>query len=500
MVRDVYRPNRFTPMIIKQKHNYIKHIDKKKIIIAIIICVILIIGWIILKKPSVTLIGDKIEKVAYKSEFIDSGVKVNYHGQDITNKVIASNNIDTNKLGEYKIEYKIPYMFGTYTYTRKALVVDNMPPEITLEAGEECKVSIGKEYEEPGYKAVDNYDGEITDKVEVSKEQISDDEIHVHYKVTDSSGNIQEKTRKVVFVDNVKPVIELNGSGTIVLNIGEEYKEQGAKAKDEKDGELTEKIEISGNVNTNQEGTYTVTYKVKDNSDNEAIATREVLVGTIGKAAMNVGAPGVVHLTFDDGPSSSSTPRILDILKEKGVKATFFILNFGEETAHLVKRVVEEGHSIAIHSKSHEYSVCYASADAYLSGIEEMKDKIKNTTGVETKLIRFPGGSSNTVSRKYSEGVMSTLVRETLQRGYRYYDWNVASGDSGGVNTPEGVYDNVTNGLKPTRSNIVLMHDFSGNNKTIEALPGIIDFAINNGYTFDKITDKTPMVTQNVQN
>ena len=129
-----------------------------------------------------------------------------------------------------------------------------------------------------------------------------------------------------------------------------------------------------------------------------------------------------------------------------------------------------------------------------------MKDKIYASTGVTTNIIRFPGGSSNTVSRKYYPGIMSILTRETLQRGYRYFDWNVASGDSGGVKEAEGVYDNVTSGLKPTRSNVVLMHDFSGNQKTVNALPSIIDFALENGYTFDRITEKTPMVTQNVQN
>ena len=500
MVQDRNNPNKLAPIVMKKMPKHTNIDERKKIIIIIIAIIFIFLMWLLLKKPSVTLVGDKVEKVSYKSEFVDSGIKVKYHGKDVTNTVVSSNNINTAELGEYEIEYKIPYLFGTYTYKRKAMVVDDKAPEITLEGDEECKVSYGKEYIEPGYKAIDNYDGDITDKVETTEEKINDEEKIIHYKVTDSSGNTQEKDRKVKFVDNVKPIIELNGIGTVVLNVGEEYKEQGAKAYDERDGDLTEKLEISGQVNTAQEGTYTVTYKVKDSSENEAIVTREIMVGNIGKSAMNVGAPGVVYLTFDDGPSNSTTPRILDILKEKGVKATFFILDYGAETEHLVKRIVEEGHSIAIHSKSHDYAVCYSSPEAYLSGIEEMKEKIKNTTGVETKLIRFPGGSSNTVSRKYSPGIMTTLARETLQRGYRYYDWNVASGDSGGVTTPEGVYDNVTNGLKQTRSNVVLMHDFSGNNKTVSALPSVIDFALKNGYTFDRITERTPMVTQGVQN
>lgn len=485
-----------TPTIIYEA----EHINKNKVIGTIVIFVLIIMVCFLFKKPSVTLIGDKVEKVSFKSEFIDSGLMVKYYGKDITSKVVLSTNINTNELGEYEVKYKIPYIFGTYTYKRKAIVIDNVAPEIVLEGGEEVKVSYNKKYEEPGYKAMDNHDGDLTESVKLSFRIVNDGETDIIYKVTDASGNHQEKIRKVFLVDDIKPTIDLIGDGTVILNIGEKYEEQGAKAQDEKDGDLTDRIEISGEVNTNQEGTYSVKYSVKDNNGNVTVATREVMVGNVGKANMNVGTPGVVYLTFDDGPSSSTTPHILDILKEKGVKATFFVLDYGQNTEHLVKRIVEEGHSIAIHGGSHDYAVVYSSADSYLTGLDYMKEKIKNTTGVETRTIRFPGGSSNTVSRKYCEGVMSTLVRETLKRGYRYFDWNVASGDSGDVKTSEGVYNNVTAGLKKDRSNVVLMHDFSGNQKTVDALPGIIDFAKNEGYTFDKITDKTPMVTQNVQN
>ena len=494
---DGFKPVDLIPTITDKQGN---HLNKVKVIAVILIVIAIILLAFLFKRPTVILNGDKVEKVAYKSEFVDTGITVKYHGEDITNKVVSTNNIDTNILGQYEIKYKIPYWFGTYTYTRKAIVVDNITPEITLEGDLEYKLSYGKQFEEPGYKAIDNYDGDITDKVEITEYQVNDDETDLYYKVTDSSGNTAEKVRKVFKVDDIKPVIELNGDGTIILDIGQEYKELGATAYDEKDGDLTDRIEISGDVNTNEEGNYSVTYTVKDNNANVTIVTREIMVGTVGKAAMNVGAPGVVYLTFDDGPSTSSTPQVLQILKDKGIKATFFVLDYGEEKEHLIKQIVEDGHSIAIHAKSHDYAVAYSSPDSYLDGLDYMKQKIKNSTGVETKIIRFPGGSSNTVSRKYCEGVMSTLVRETLKRGYRYFDWNVSSGDAGGAQTADAVYSNVTEGLKPTRSNVVLMHDFHGNQKTIDALADIIDYGLANGYTFDKITDKTPMVTQTVAN
>lgn len=499
MVRDGFEPGNMPPIIYDIPKSQ-KHINKTKIILIICLILLILVAYFIFKKPTVILKGDKVEKVSYKTEFVDTGIIARYHGKDITNKVKSINNVNTKQLGEYKVTYKMPYWFGTYEYTRKVIVVDELAPEIKLNGDEECKISYKEEFKEPGYKATDNYDGDLTKKVEVTVEDTGDAEKSICYKVLDSSGNKREIKRKIIMIDDVKPNIEIVGDGTIVLDVGQQYQEQGAKTQDEKDGDLTDKIQISGDVNTNQQGTYLVSYTVSDNSQNTAIATREVIVNNIGKAAMNVGTPSTVYLTFDDGPTTSITPKILDILKEKGVKATFFIIDYGKDKEDLVKRIVEEGHSIGIHGGTHEYKDVYSSANAYLNGLDYMKEKIKNTTGLETNIIRFPGGSSNTVSRKYCEGVMTILTNETVKRGYRYFDWNVMSGDSGDVHDATGVYNNVIMGLKPTRANVVLMHDFSGNNKTLEALPNIIDYGMSNGYIFEKVTDKTPMVTQNVQN
>ena len=209
---------------------------------------------------------------------------------------------------------------------------------------------------------------------------------------------------------------------------------------------------------------------------------------------------GIIYLTFDDGPSTTITPKILDVLKEKGVHATFFVINYNEATEHLVKREAEEGHAIGIHGYSHDYSKIYASVDVCYNNIKTLQEKIYKTTGIKTMILRFPGGSSNTVSRKYCPGIMTKITEKVLSEGFKYYDWNVMSGDSGDVKTKEAVYANVTKGLKPGRDNIVLMHDFSGNNKTLEALPEIIDYGLANGYKFEVITPNTEMVRQKIQN
>lgn len=112
-------------------------------------------------------------------------------------------------------------------------------------------------------------------------------------------------------------------------------------------------------------------------------------------------ATGVIYLTFDDGPSADITPHILDILAEKNVKATFFVIHFSDNNAELVKREAESGHTVALHGYSHTYSEVYASADACLENFRKIQEQVYETIGKKANIIRFPGGSSNTISRKY---------------------------------------------------------------------------------------------------
>ena len=211
-------------------------------------------------------------------------------------------------------------------------------------------------------------------------------------------------------------------------------------------------------------------------------------------------ATGVIYLTFDDGPSSDITPQILDILEQKKVKATFFLIHFSEKNAELVKREDESGHTVALHGYSHTYSEVYQSADACLDNFKKIQQQVYETIGKKPNVIRFPGGSSNTISKKYCEGVMTEVTQRALDEGFRYFDWNVDSDDAGHAKTRDDVYNNVTSKIKPGRENVVLMHDFSHNNKTLDALSDIIDFGLNNGYVFRRITDDTKMVTHSVNN
>ena len=211
-------------------------------------------------------------------------------------------------------------------------------------------------------------------------------------------------------------------------------------------------------------------------------------------------ATGIIYLTFDDGPSSTITPQILDILKQKNIKATFFVVHYTDENAKYVKEEKEQGHTIGLHGYTHNYSEVYQSVDTCIDNFKKIQQQVRETTGYTSKTLRFIGGSSNTVSKKYCEGIMTEVTQKVLDEGFRYFDWNVDSDDSGKAKTSTDVYNNVISGIKEHRNNVVLMHDFANNEKTVEALPSIIDYGLENGYVLRKITDDTPMIIHSVKN
>ena len=179
----------------------------------------------------------------------------------------------------------------------------------------------------------------------------------------------------------------------------------------------------------------------------------------------------VIYLTFDDGPSQN-TAQVLDILKANDIKATFFVVNNSlSYNQELYKRIVDEGHTIGIHTYSHQYNNIYNSVEDYLADFEKMFNKIYELTGVKPSIFRFPGGSINV----YNEDFYVELIAEMLRRGFIYYDWNVSSGDAGETYTAAQIQNAVISGVGSKDKSIVLMHDSSTKNATVAALQGIID-------------------------
>ncbi len=178
-----------------------------------------------------------------------------------------------------------------------------------------------------------------------------------------------------------------------------------------------------------------------------------------------------IYLTFDDGPSSN-TSEILDLLAEYQVKATFFVIGkTDEQSKELYRRIVEEGHSIGMHSYSHDYKQIYKSQKAFETDFKQIKKLIYDTTGVMTDLYRFPGGSGNTVSG----ADMSIFIRFLGKEKVNYYDWNVASGDATGVDySPEQLSENVLEGIADHTRSIVLLHDTDRKGNTVTSLKTLL--------------------------
>ncbi len=196
-----------------------------------------------------------------------------------------------------------------------------------------------------------------------------------------------------------------------------------------------------------------------------------------------------VYLTFDDGPSRY-TEYFLDILAKHKVKATFFVVGKSNpESSRIMKRIVDEGHSIAPHTYTHVYNKIYASVDSFLDDFKKIHDLIYETTGVKSTILRFPGGTVNVYNRR----IFRELSAEMLRRGYTFFDWDVSAGDATKNSTAASVLNNILNGVHENGRNIVLMHDTSG--QTLKALESAIIYFKNKGFAFDRLTNEIEPVT-----
>lgn len=194
-----------------------------------------------------------------------------------------------------------------------------------------------------------------------------------------------------------------------------------------------------------------------------------------------------IFLTFDDGPSER-TAEILDILRENGIKATFFVTgNASPAGQALMKRIVDEGHTIGVHTYTHEFKQIYSSVEAFLDDFNKIYNLIYEATGVKPTIFRFPGGSKNSFNKdNYKE-----LIAEMTQRGFDYFDWNLSSGDAAS-RTPTPTQNCINNVLKFSKNcnhGVVLMHDARPKVTTVEALPHIINGLKAQGFTFDKLSN-----------
>lgn len=471
----------------EKKKIKLKWSKKHTIVTVVLVLLIAILGGLyFVLFPHIKLKGSRKIVINYKTVYKENGYSAFKLSDDLSKKVKVSGKVNSNKLGEYKITYTVGTGIFKTKKIRTVIVDDIEKPKLSIK-NDDVYVCPGKKYEKEEVTATDNYDGDISKKikVDITKKDVT-------YSVKDKAGNLKKVTKKIIYGDIEKPELKLEGPEVYDMCVNEVYKEPGYTAEDNCDGDLKEKVEVDGAVDNSIEGEFNLTYKVKDKAGNASEATRKVVVGQSD-------APGVVYLTFDDGPSDGTTGAILDILKDEGVEATFFVTNANGGSDEMIKREHDEGHTVALHTSTHEYSILYASDEAYFADLQEIHDRVLRITGVDSKIIRFPGGSSNTVSRHYSQGIMTRLTQEVVNRGYKYYDWNISSGDAEAGNKDAAkIYNNVVNSLSKDRVNMVLMHDIKP--YTRDALRDIIRYCKNNGYQLKKITNCTQMITQRVGN
>ncbi len=469
------------------------------LLIAAIAAVIVIVSVVVSHhrgRVELELIGEPVVTIEAGEPYEDAGAVATKRKDDISDEIYEYDDVDVSKPGTYEVTYYVDEGRKTYEVTREVDVVDNTAPEIVLNGDEVIALDDFDSFDDPGVIATDDIDGDITESITVSEVQETDGSRTITYTAEDHSGNETTVTRKLVPYDDTYPEITLNGDETLVIEANQPFDDPGVTVIDNYDGDISDTVEVDGWVDVYRPDTYNLTYTATDSSGNQVSVSRTVVVESVPSTD-----PGSIYLTFDDGPSVEVTTRILDILDANNIKATFFIINYDEDELPIIERMIEEGHTVGIHSYTHDYSLVYSSIEAFQTDIDTLWTKLYDDTGYEAFVMRFPGGSSNTYSEDYSPGIMSELVKLVSEEGWMYMDWNVSGADAEGAVLPaEQIYENVIQDLDIDRKNVVLLHDLMTQSTTADALQSIIDYGIDNGYTFKAIQPDTVPVHNPVYN
>ena len=420
----------------------------------------------------------------------DTSAEISVLGIANSHTVAPKGELNTAKLGSYTLTYKAGFLFNTKTETCTVKVVDTVPPKINCETLnlqlEEGQATLAPEEVKVDFSAADNYDGDITDKVQITVEGHT-----CRLSVSDSSGNTADHLINLIPSDREYPTISLSGTSTYFLHVGTDYKEPGYSAKDNMDGNLTRQVRVNSNLDNSKAGEYTITYSVSDKSGNTTKVTRKVVVYGAADADSFKDVPAngkVVYLTFDDGPGPY-TEEVLRYLRRYNVKATFFVTNQNPRYQNLIANIDREGHALGVHTLTHKWSI-YKSEENYYNDFNAMLDIIKAQTGKTTNIFRFPGGTTNSVS-KGNKGIMTRLSTQMLEQGYYYFDWNVDCNDARTTDTQKIISDTLKQ-IKTKDNAVVLMHDIK--KQTVAALPAIIEKCLSEGYTFAVLTEDSPAI------
>ena len=436
---------------------------KTQIVLAVLLVylVVMVAAAIIIddRHIEITLLGPDVDIAEVGETYVDLGAQAfltgNLFGKSVNPvEIKTESGVDVDEIGDYTVKYTAEAFGKTAVSYRQVLVRDTTPPVITLNHEEGYLASWLVGYSEEGFTAIDNYDGDLTDKV--VRTEVGDT---VYYSVKDSSGNETAVERKIEYGVS-EPMIRLEGGEEINVGAAFTFTDPGYEAIDESGNDLTAYVKVTGEVIPYELGTYTLDYYIMNEQGETATARRIVNVVPQAKVETVMPERKTIYLTFD-----------------------------GDYT-DMIGRAFREGHAIGVHTLTHDYAAVYASRDAFFNDFNAMEDIIFEQTGQYTKLFRFPGGSSNTISRNYCYGIMSSLANYMTNMGYVYFDWNVDSGDAlGGARSSYTVANNVAEGCLENTVNVVLQHDTK--DFSVAAVESILRWGTNNGYVFEALDESS---------
>ena len=399
--------------------------------------------------------------------------------------------VDTGRLGSYVLRYVTHFAFSEYAAERRVNVVDTTPPVIELKHIEGYEPTWMTGYAEEGYTAYDACDGDLTGRV--LREPTEDG---VRYTVSDASGNTTSVERLLPKINYEPPVITLLGGEALTVEAGLQFTDPGCTAVDNLGNDWTDYVVVDGEVVPWLAGTYELYYTITSERGEDVTAVRTVTVTPAELPEAVVPKEKTIYLTFDDGPGPY-TEELLSILDRYKVKATFFVTAQEPEYFDLIGKAFRAGHSIGVHTSTHDYDRIYSSEQAFFEDFFNMEEIIREQTGEYTRLFRFPGGSSNTVSR-INEGIMTRLTQAMTDMGYQYFDWNVVSGDAGETKKTKKIIENIEEGCKEHTVSVILQHDIK--DYSVAAVEPVIQWGLANGYTFRALQLDSPSMHHSLNN
>lgn len=442
------------------------------------------------RHPHFYMTGEQILEAEQGQPFEDPGVYAVLSGRIFGDSrrrlpVEVSGSVDPAVAGDYVLRYRTHFFFRDYVCTRTVEVRDRTAPVIVLYQRDDYQVNWLEGYLEEGFRAEDNIDGDLT--ALVRSEETADG---IVYTVSDRAGNTAAVLRQPHYTI-ARPDIYLTDGNELYVKAGFQFGDPGYLAIDRLGNDMTAFVQCEGEVIPYRVGTYELSYTITNAMGQTVRAVRTVTVEPQQIAGTIEPEEKTIYLTFDDGPGPY-TEQLLKVLDRYDVKATFFVTASQPRYLPMIARAYQAGHKIGVHTYSHDYDRIYASEEAFFEDLLKMQDIILQQTGSYTDILRFPGGSSNTVS-SISPGIMTMLTEDIRSLGYQYFDWNVPSGDAGETTHTSEVVRNVIEGIEGLpegEAALVLQHD--SKRFSVDAVEKIIQWGLENGYTFRSLDRTSP--------